>query len=58
MIYSYDTRVSFEKVGNDGRADIGGILDYLNECCFFHAQDVGRGVYHESKPVSKELKME
>ena len=45
MIYSYDTRVSFEKVGNDGRADIGGILDYLNECCFFHAQDVGRGVY-------------
>ena len=45
MIYSFDTRVSFDKVGHDGRADIGGILDYLNQCCFFHGQDVGRGVY-------------
>ncbi|MBQ9465036.1 MAG: hypothetical protein IJU67_07140, partial [Lachnospiraceae bacterium] len=45
MIYSYDTRVGFDKLGPDGRADIGSILDYLNECCFFHGQDVGRGIY-------------
>lgn len=45
MIYSFDTRVRYSEVGADGKLGLVKMMDYMQDCCMFHAEDVGVGAY-------------
>ena len=43
MSYSFESRVRFSEIGEDGCLTLPGVLDYFQDCCTFHAESVGLG---------------
>lgn len=44
MIYSFDSRVRYSEIGEDGVLTLPGILNYFQDCSTFQSEDIGLGV--------------
>lgn len=44
MRYSFDSRIRYSEIGEDGRLTLHGILNYFQDCSIFHSELVGRGL--------------
>lgn len=53
MSYSFDSRIRYSEIGEDGKMTLNGILNYFQDCSIFHSEHVGRGLAHlkETKRV-------
>lgn len=43
-MYSIDSRVRYSEVDKEGRITLTAILDYFQDCSFFHSEDIGMGM--------------
>ena len=43
-MYTFESRVRYSEVGEDGRMTLQSLLDYFQECSTFHSEDIGLGV--------------
>ena len=44
MGYSFESRVRYSEIGEDGRLTLPGILDYFQDCCTFQSESLGQGM--------------
>ncbi|MDO5136087.1 MAG: thioesterase [Eubacteriales bacterium] len=44
MSYSFTGRVRYSEIGENGCLTLPGILDYFQDCCTFHSEDIGQGM--------------
>lgn len=44
MSYSFDGRVRYSEIGENGCLTLPGILNYFQDCCTFHSESIGLGV--------------
>ena len=43
-MYTFESRVRYSEVGEDGRMTLKSLLDYFQDCSTFHSEDIGLGV--------------
>lgn len=43
-MYTFESRVRYSEVGEDGRMTLQSLLDYFQDCSTFHSEDLGLGV--------------
>ena len=43
-MYTFDSRVRYSEVGEDGFLSLQSLLDYFQDCSTFHSEDIGLGV--------------
>ncbi len=43
-MYSFKTRVRYSECNSKNQASLTALLDYLQDCCTFHSEDLGIGV--------------
>lgn len=43
-MYTFDGRVRYSEVGEDGCMSLQSLLDYFQDCSTFHSEDIGLGV--------------
>lgn len=43
-MYTFDSRVRYSEVGEDGLLNLQSLLDYFQDCSTFHSEDIGLGV--------------
>lgn len=43
-MYTFDSRVRYSEVGEDGLLSLQSLLDYFQDCSTFHSEDIGLGV--------------
>lgn len=43
-MYTFDGRVRYSEVGEDGRMSLQSLLDYFQDCSTFHSEDIGLGM--------------
>lgn len=43
-MYTWDGRIRFSEVGEDGRLTLDGILNYFQDCSTFQSEDLGNGI--------------
>lgn len=48
-MYTFDGRVRYSEVGEDGCMSIQSLLDYFQDCSTFHSEDIGLGVEYFKK---------
>lgn len=48
-MYTFDARVRFSEVGENGLLSLQSLLDYFQDCSTFHSEDVGLGVDYFKK---------
>ena len=41
MSYSFESRVRFSEIGEDGCLTLPGVLDYFQDCCTFESEQTG-----------------
>ncbi len=47
-MYTFDSRIRYSEVAEDGRISIGSIIDYMQDCTNFQSEDLGVGLaYHK-----------
>lgn len=44
MSYSFESRVRFSEIGENGCLELPGILDYFQDCCTFESEETGLGM--------------
>ncbi len=44
MSYSFESRVRFSEIGEDGCLTLPGVLDYFQDCCTFESEQTGLGM--------------
>lgn len=44
MYYTFEGRVRYSEIGENGCLTLPGILNYFQDCCTFHAESVGQGM--------------
>ena len=44
MRYSFESRVRFSEIGEDGCLTLPGVLDYFQDCCTFESEQTGVGM--------------
>ena len=44
MSYSFDGRVRYSEIGENGLLSLPGILNYFHDCSIFHSESVGKGM--------------
>ena len=44
MSYSFESRVRFSEIGENGCLDLPGVLDYFQDCCTFESEKTGLGM--------------
>lgn len=49
MKYSFESRVRYSEVGEDGYLTLFGLLNYFQDCTIFHSEAVGLGMSHLEK---------
>lgn len=48
MMYTFESRVRYSEIGEDGRITIRSIIDYMQDCTNFQSEDLGVGLdYHK-----------
>lgn len=49
-MYTFDSRIRYSEVGEDGRITISALMDYMQDCTNFQSQDLGVGLeFHKQK---------
>ncbi|MCX4308212.1 MAG: thioesterase [Acetatifactor sp.] len=48
-MYTFDGRVRYSEVGEDGRLSLQSLLDYFQDCSTFHSEDIGLGLEYMEK---------
>ena len=48
-MYTFDSRVRYSEVGEDGRITLNSILDYMQDCTNFQSEELGVGLEHHKK---------
>ncbi len=43
-MYTFESRVRYSEVGEDGKLTLQSLLDYFQDCSTFHSEDIGLGV--------------
>lgn len=43
-MYSFESRVRFSEVDQNGTLMLSRLVDYFQDCCIFHSEDVGLGM--------------
>ena len=43
-MYRVESRIRYSEVNSQGKVTLGSILDYFQDCSFFHSEDLGVGV--------------
>lgn len=43
-MYTFDSRVRYSEVGEDGLLSLQSLLDYFQDCSTFHSEDIGLGL--------------
>ena len=43
-MYTFESRVRYSEVGENGRMTLQSLLDYFQDCSTFHSEDIGLGV--------------
>lgn len=43
-MYTFESRVRYSEVGEDGKMTLQSLLDYFQDCSTFHSEDIGLGV--------------
>ena len=43
-MYTFESRVRYSEVGEDGRMTLQSLLDYFQDCYTIHSEDIGLGV--------------
>lgn len=46
MKYSFESRIRYSEVGEDGKLTLFGLLNYFQDCTIFHSESIGLGVDH------------
>ena len=44
MGYSFESRVRYSEIGENGCLTLPGILNYFQDCCTFHSESIGQGM--------------
>lgn len=44
MIYSFDSRVRYSELGEDGKMTLNAMINYLQDCSTFQSEDIGKGI--------------
>lgn len=44
MAYSFDGRIRYSEIGENGCLTLPGILNYFQDCCTFHSASIGQGM--------------
>lgn len=44
MGYSFDGRIRYSEIGEDGCLTLPGVLNYFQDCCTFHSESIGQGM--------------
>lgn len=44
MSYSFDSRVRYSEIDENGYLTLPGIMDYFQDCCTFHSESIGQGM--------------
>lgn len=44
MGYSFESRVRYSEIGENGCLELPGILDYFQDCCTFQSESIGQGI--------------
>lgn len=44
MAYSFDGRIRYSEIGENGSLTLPGVLDYFQDCCTFHSESIGQGI--------------
>lgn len=44
MSYSFNGRVRYSEIGENGCLTLPGILNYFQDCCTFHSESIGQGM--------------
>ena len=51
-MYTFDSRVRYSEVGEDGKITISALMDYMQDCTNFHSEDLGVGLaFHKEKAL-------
>ena len=51
-MYTFDSRVRYSEVGEDGRITISALMDYMQDCTNFQSEDLGVGLeFHREKAL-------
>ena len=48
-MYTFDGRVRYSEVGEDGCLSLQSLLDYFQDCSTFHSEDIGLGLSYMDK---------
>lgn len=43
-MYSFDSRVRYSEIGEDGMMTLNAIINYLQDCSTFQSEDIGKGI--------------
>ncbi|MDR2546030.1 MAG: acyl-[acyl-carrier-protein] thioesterase [Lachnospiraceae bacterium] len=43
-MYTYDSRVRYSELGQDGKLSLFSLLNYFQDCSTFHSEDIGLGI--------------
>ena len=43
-MYSFESRIRFSEVNENNELDLSSIINYFQDCCMFHSEDVGFGL--------------
>ncbi len=46
MKYSFESRIRYSEVGENGKLTLFGLLNYFQDCTIFHSESIGLGVNH------------
>lgn len=44
MSYSFESRIRYSEIGENGCLTLPGILSYFQDCCTFHSASIGQGM--------------
>lgn len=51
-MYTFDSRVRYSEVGEDGKITISALMDYMQDCTNFQSEDLGVGLaFHREKAL-------
>lgn len=44
MSFSFDSRIRYSEIDENGYLTLPGIMDYFQDCCTFHSESIGQGM--------------
>lgn len=44
-MYTFESRIGYSEAGKSGKLSLDGLLNYFQDCSFFHSEDMGVGLH-------------